>query len=340
MNISHLFNGTNVHITPVFQACEQIRDPVQFIVVPLVYLLVFCVGLPGNIIALLVFMQKSKKIKKAIRIYLINLTLSDVLFNLTLPFWIVYYFNGGDWIMSDWGCRIAGAAYYLATYSAITFMMLISINRYCTVQMVKIRLSLNKQKGAVLTCVFVWLCWSGCAIPSLTESQTFQTNMSTTKCFEQFSEHKNYAFATIAFFSLSFLVVFVTYVSIMRSLSSQNTQAQGAHRKLAKTMVLGMLLVFVICVAPYHLSLASWVQHRTAPIDCKPSNAVDIIHYLSIALLSINSCIDPLIYCFSVKRFRADLMKTTRKIFRCLLLQTGMSDTSEHGNRSTSFTSS
>uniref|UniRef100_A0A663EHA3 G-protein coupled receptors family 1 profile domain-containing protein n=1 Tax=Aquila chrysaetos chrysaetos TaxID=223781 RepID=A0A663EHA3_AQUCH len=59
-------------------------DPVQFVLVPAVYCLVLCVGLPGNLVALLVFLQ-SGKVRKAIRIYLINLTLADILFNLTLP---------------------------------------------------------------------------------------------------------------------------------------------------------------------------------------------------------------------------------------------------------------
>nr|XP_013800382.1 PREDICTED: platelet-activating factor receptor-like [Apteryx mantelli mantelli] len=106
-------------------------DPLQFVLVPAVYCLVLCVGLPGNLAALLVFLQ-SGKVRKAIRIYLINLTLADILFNLTLPLWIPYYLAGGDWLLSEAACRLAGAAYYLATYSAITFMALISVNRYCT----------------------------------------------------------------------------------------------------------------------------------------------------------------------------------------------------------------
>uniref|UniRef100_A0A803W469 G-protein coupled receptors family 1 profile domain-containing protein n=1 Tax=Ficedula albicollis TaxID=59894 RepID=A0A803W469_FICAL len=60
------------------------NNPVQFVLVPVIYCLVLCVGLPGNLVALLVFLQ-SGKVRKAIRIYLINLTLADILFNLTLP---------------------------------------------------------------------------------------------------------------------------------------------------------------------------------------------------------------------------------------------------------------
>uniref|UniRef100_A0A8C3J019 G-protein coupled receptors family 1 profile domain-containing protein n=1 Tax=Calidris pygmaea TaxID=425635 RepID=A0A8C3J019_9CHAR len=83
-------------------------DPVQFLLVPAVYCLVLCVGLPGNLVALLVFLQ-SGKVRKAIRIYLINLTLADILFNLTLPLWIPYYLAGGDWLLSEAACRLPPA---------------------------------------------------------------------------------------------------------------------------------------------------------------------------------------------------------------------------------------
>uniref|UniRef100_A0A8C9NSC5 G-protein coupled receptors family 1 profile domain-containing protein n=1 Tax=Serinus canaria TaxID=9135 RepID=A0A8C9NSC5_SERCA len=80
-------------------------NPVQFVLVPVIYCLVLCVGLPGNLVALLVFLQ-SGKVRKAIRIYLINLTLADILFNLTLPLWIHYYLAGGDWLLSEATCPL------------------------------------------------------------------------------------------------------------------------------------------------------------------------------------------------------------------------------------------
>ncbi|NWR36748.1 PTAFR factor, partial [Tachuris rubrigastra] len=216
------------------------NDPVQFVLVPVIYCLVLCVGLPGNLVALLVFLQ-SGKVRKAIRIYLINLTLADILFNLTLPLWIHYYLSGGDWLLSEAACRLAGAAYYLATYSAVTFMALISFNRFC---------------------------------------------------------------------------------------------AQ------ARAMVLGMLLVFAVCVAPYHLTLAPWVGSRPPAPPCGPPDTLDVLHALSVALLSLNSCLDPLVYCFSIRRFRADLARTLRKIGRCLPLPPPGPPGAVPGTRGSSFASS
>ncbi|XP_074782427.1 platelet-activating factor receptor-like [Athene noctua] len=293
-------------------------DPVQFVLVPAVYCLVLCVGLPGNLVALLVFLQ-SGKVRKAIRIYLINLTLADILFNLTLPLWIPYYLAGGDWLLSEAACRLAGAAYYLATYSAVTFMALISFNRFCAVRAARRELPLTGRRGAALACALAWLLGLGCAVPTLAAQQTFPARAGATACFEQHGRQRGYAYAMVGFFAAAFLVVLGAYASIARALSVPAAASPGSHRQQARAMVLGMLLVFVVCVAPYHLTLAPWVGSRPPVPLCGPPAALDVLHALSVALLSLNSCLDPLVYCFSIWRFRHDLGRTLRRMGRCCL---------------------
>uniref|UniRef100_A0A8V5GI01 Uncharacterized protein n=2 Tax=Melopsittacus undulatus TaxID=13146 RepID=A0A8V5GI01_MELUD len=295
------------------------RDPVQFVLVPTVYCLVLCVGLPGNLVALAVFLQ-SGKVRKAIRIYLINLTLADILFNLTLPLWIPYYLAGGNWLLSEAACRLAGAAYYLATYSAITFMVLISFNRYSAVRAARRELPLTGPRGAAVASVLAWLLGLGCAVPTLASHQTFRTGTGATACFEQHGRQRVYAYAMVGFFGIAFLVLLGTYASVARALSVPAAASPGSHRQQARAMVLGMLLVFVVCVAPYHLTLAPWVGTRPPVPLCGTPGALDVLHTLSVALLSLNSCLDPLVYCFSIRHFRADLGRTLRKMGRCLPL--------------------
>ncbi|KAM6045556.1 platelet-activating factor receptor-like [Chlamydotis macqueenii] len=314
-------------------------DPVQFVLVPTVYCLVLCVGLPGNLVALLVFLQ-SGKVRKAIRIYLINLTLADILFNLTLPLWIPYYLARGDWLLSEAACRLAGAAYYLATYSAVTFMALISFNRYCAVRAARRELPLTGRRGAALACATAWLLGLGCAVPTLATRQTFPARAGATTCFEQHGRQQTYAYAMVGFFAAAFLVVLGTYTSIARALSAPAAASPGSHRQQARAMVLGMLLVFVVCVAPYHLTLAPWVGSRPAVPLCGPPAALDVLHALSVALLSLNSCLDPLVYCFSIRRFRADLGRTLRKISPCLPLSPPAPAGPLPGVRASSFASS
>ncbi|XP_021231186.1 platelet-activating factor receptor-like [Numida meleagris] len=314
-------------------------DPVQFVLLPIVYCLVLCVGLPGNLAALLVFLQRGK-VRKAVRIYLINLTLADILFNLTLPLWIPYYLAGGDWLLPEAACRLAGAAYYLATYSAVTFMALISVNRLCAVRALR-ALPLAGRRGAAMACGLAWLLGLGCAAPALTARQTSPARAGATACFEQHARQRAYAYAMVAFFAVAFLVVLGAYTSIARSLSAAAAVASpGSHRQQARAMVLGMLLVFAVCVAPYHLTLAPWVGSRPPTPPCGPPAALDVLHALSVALLSLNSCLDPLVYCFCIQRFRADLGRTLRSAARCLPLTPPAPSGSAPGGRATSFASS
>uniref|UniRef100_A0A8C9F3T8 G-protein coupled receptors family 1 profile domain-containing protein n=1 Tax=Pavo cristatus TaxID=9049 RepID=A0A8C9F3T8_PAVCR len=298
----------------VSMEASQALDPVQFVLLPIVYCLVLCVGLPGNLAALLVFLQRGK-VRKAVRIYLINLTLADILFNLTLPLWIPYYLAGGDWLLSEAACRLAGAAYYLATYSAVTFMALISVDRLSAVRRA---LPLAGRRGAALACGAAWLLGLGCAAPALTAPQTSPARAGATACFEQHARQRAYAYAMVAFFSVAFLVVLGAYTSIARSLSSAAVPSPGSHRQQARAMVLGMLLVFAVCVAPYHLMLAPWVGSRPPTPPCGPPATLDVLHVLSVALLSLNSCLDPLVYCFCIRRFRADLGRALRAAAHCL----------------------
>ncbi|XP_078278962.1 platelet-activating factor receptor-like [Rhinoraja longicauda] len=324
------------------EACGA-RHPVENFILPLVYLLVLFIGLFSNFIALLIFLQNARKIKKAIRVYLINLTLADIMFNITLPFWVVYYFKGGDWIFSEAMCRMAGVFYYVATYSAITFMILISINRYCTVQKTKLPIPLNEPTGSLYASAFVWVFWVACGIPALLQQQTTRWGLHATRCFEEQSDRRTYVYASFIFFLISFFFVILSYISIMKALSSQKNTLQGMHRRLARSMVLGMLIVFLVCVLPYHLSLIPWELSRAnskGTPGCAPLRGIDIVHKLSLALLSMNSCVDPIIYCFSVKRFRRELKKIFRKLAPRLPFQAYTIEASETQIRSNSLTTS
>ncbi|XP_039596372.1 platelet-activating factor receptor-like [Polypterus senegalus] len=286
--------------------CEE-GDSFEFFFVPVVYSVVFCLGLPSNLLALLVFLQRTEAVKKVIQIYLLNLTIADILFNLMLPFWVVYYVKKGDWVFTEIGCRLAGAVYYVCTYSSITFMTLISINRYCIVTKRSNRY-VSSKRGAFISCMLSWAFWFCCAIPTLLVDQTSKTEFGLTKCFEKFSQNTLYYFAVCGFFGLSFFMVLLTYVSIIRSLSAPDSLSQSkTPRTLAKAMVSGILLVFLICVAPYHITLVFWVIERGQRHGCFHMSALRISHWINTGLLSVNSCIDPLIYCFSLQRFRTEI---------------------------------
>lgn len=64
--------------------------------------------------------------------------------------------------------------------------------------------------------------------------------------------------------------------------------------------MLGLLFIFALCLVPYYLLLAPWVVWQAGVMG------LDVLHTFSLELLSLNSCLDLLIYCFSVPNFPQD----------------------------------
>nr|XP_035921213.1 platelet-activating factor receptor-like [Halichoerus grypus] len=280
---------------PGVRGCSPWDDPARFIVVPAAYATALGLGLPANVAALAVFVRSGGRLGQALRLYLLNLALADVLFTLTLPLWLTYYLGPAHWPFPEAACRAAGAAYCAATYAAVAFAALISVCRCGSVRGPRPRAPGRPARAA---CAAAWLAGLACAAPSLAHGWA----------------RAGLAYATVAFFAAAFLLVLAAYVSLARALaapSGPGPAPAGPHRRAARTMVLGLLLVFALCLAPYHLLLAPWLAGREGATggdggECRAASTLDVLHTLSLALLSLNSCLDPLIYCFSVRRFRQD----------------------------------
>ncbi|KPP61976.1 platelet-activating factor receptor-like, partial [Scleropages formosus] len=243
------------------------------VLMPAVYSLVFCVGLPANALALLVLCRKGGRLKAAMKVL------------------------GAHWPFLDVPCRLAGSLYYVSTYCSVCFMTLISVNRYRTLTATRHLLPMLRRKGAASVSALTWFAWLACAVPSLSAPQ-LRLDSGLARCFQDVEPRM--ALAACGFSAVSFLTVFFCYVSILASLGVRPPR-QGLHRRRAKAVVLGMLLVFLGCVLPYHGTLLLWALQRSEPRCPSPA------HHITTALLSASSAVNPLVYCFSLPQFRSAL---------------------------------
>ncbi|TKC38077.1 hypothetical protein EI555_010956 [Monodon monoceros] len=268
-------------------------DPAGFIVVPTAYALAPGLGLPANVAALAVFVRRGRRLGQALRLHLLNLAMADVLFMLTLTL--------PDPLALPGGCLLRGQDHLLRIH-------LCGLGLRGAHQRVPLRLVLRCWGPARATSAVAQLAGQACAAPSLATPHALRPRPG--------SASAGLAYATVAFFPAAFLLVLAAYVSLARVLAAPSGPGPalapaGPNRRAARTMVLGHLLVFALCLAPYHLLLAPWVagQEGTVGRDdrgCQATSTLDVLHTLSLALLSLNSCLDPLIYCFSVRSFCQD----------------------------------
>lgn len=66
-------------------------------------------------------------------VYLINLSVADLLYISTLPLWIDYFLQRDDWIHGQESCKLFGFIFYTNIYVSIAFLCCISLDRFLAV---------------------------------------------------------------------------------------------------------------------------------------------------------------------------------------------------------------
>ncbi|XP_017740070.1 PREDICTED: uncharacterized protein LOC108537310 [Rhinopithecus bieti] len=120
---------------------------------------------------------------------------------------------------------------------------------------------LRRRRPARTACAFAWL--AGLAPP----------------CQEHRLASSGLASVMVAFFAAAFLLVLAACVSLARALqapSGPGPASASAHPRAAKTLVLGLLLVFALSLTPYHLLLEPRVAGRDSDGDrCGATSMLD-----------------------------------------------------------------
>ncbi|XP_069612748.1 platelet-activating factor receptor [Ranitomeya imitator] len=301
------------------------------------YSLIFVIGFIANSYVLWVFAKvyPTNRLSE-IKIFMINLTVADLLFLVTLPLWIVYYKNRGNWIMPDFLCNVAGCFFFINTYCSIAFLGVISYNRYQAVTRPVETAQSTARFRAKCISACVWILIFSASLYFLIIPGTNQTvnndGQNSTRCFEEYSTKNRTPVAAINFvliaaFFLIFLLILVCNLVIFKTLVIQSVQArQSAEMKRrAVYMVATVLGVFVICFVPHHIVHGPWtltvlgLWHEN---DCGFLQTLNDAHQVTLCIMSTNCMLDPIIYCFLTKKFRKHLseslqsMRRTRKFSR------------------------
>ncbi|XP_064157529.1 platelet-activating factor receptor [Anguilla rostrata] len=292
----------------------------RYALFPAFYGVVFAVGLVANASALFVLRRlRDAKAMNEIRIYMTNLTVADLLFVCVLPFWIGYYARRGDWVFGEVLCRITGSMFFVNTYSSVLFLAIISFNRYWAVTQPLDAAASDHRRRGILVSLVVWAVTVGTTVPHLAEpglNRDFHSNA--TRCFEHYQQREEGTkrtvlathFVIVGLFFLVFLLVAVCNVLIGRTLLAQRQTQAGRKRwglkKYALWMVCVVVLVFVVCFVPHHLVQGPWAMAVLEYGDLGPwaRQRLNDAHQVTQVLMGLNCILDPVVYCFSTRKFR------------------------------------
>ncbi|KAM5171037.1 LOW QUALITY PROTEIN: proteinase-activated receptor 1-like [Mantella aurantiaca] len=269
--------------------------------VPSIHTVVFLVALPLNIMAIVMFLVKTKVRKPAV-VYMLNLATADLLLISVLPFYIVYRFLGNIWTMGEGMCRFATAAHYCNMYCSVLLMTSISVDRFLAVVYPVRSLSWRTVKGAWLMCGVIWVISLASTVPLLIREQIGRLDeLDFTICHDSYHMGSDFVFSLIYFipvFSLfNFLPLFITtfcYIGIIRSLSRSKFDRTHKRSRAIRLSVI-VLCVFVLCFGPTNVIYFIYYMNMIR----SDNFSLYKVFILSSGISSINCCLDPLIYYFA-----------------------------------------
>ncbi|XP_028817828.1 P2Y purinoceptor 12 [Denticeps clupeoides] len=295
-------------------------------VFPVLYSFLFLMGLLLNSLAVWVFLRIPSR--SNFIIYLKNVVVADVLMTFTFPFKILSDSNLASTAIRVFVCRVTSVLFYLTMYISILFFGLISIDR-CrkTLQPFVGTNATQLKRRKILSCV-IWACLLALSLPNMILS-SLPPPAAHFKCSDLKTDFGLYWHEVVnhvcqVIFWSNLVTVVVCYTLITKELYSSYSRTGGNMgpagslpcrqdgKKKVRANVFLVLAVFFICFVPFHFARVPYTmsQTRGQMFDCKQKLAFFQLKESTLWLSSLNSLLDPLIYFFLCKSFRACLFST------------------------------
>ncbi|XP_077433488.1 putative G-protein coupled receptor 174 isoform X2 [Vanacampus margaritifer] len=249
---------------------------------------------------------------------------------LSLPLRIYYYLNN-RWPFGHTLCMICFYLKYVNMYASIYFLVCVSVRR-CELIMRPLRYNASRRKVDMVICALGWLlvCLTCLAFPLLRnadpDDDLVTSGISTAPpeadmvCFSELpmqmvSTSAAWVILIIAEllgFIIPFTLVLACTCLTAGSLRMKTTGAihdQGEKRR-ALRMVLGCTIVFLVCFAPYHITMPlDFLAKANTLSSCTLRELILICHPVTLCLASLNCSLDPIMYYFTTKEFWRRLSK-------------------------------
>ncbi|XP_066541839.1 P2Y purinoceptor 2-like [Hoplias malabaricus] len=298
----------------------KLNEDFKYVLLPVGYGLVFVVGLVLNITAMYAILFRIKDWSPN-TIYMINLTVCDTLYILTLPFLVYYYADRDVWPFSEAFCKVIRFLFYTNLYGSILFLCCISFHRFLGVCHPVRSMCWVTVHRARITSIAVWVIVLIIQAPVLYFSRTRNAGNELV-CHDTTSDELFVYFlvyssvVTLLFFLLPFLLVLVCNGLMVRKLLKPGTvggaKSQRSKKKSVKMIVI-VLLTFVLCFLPFHLTRSLYYCCRHLEVRCSLLEASSIAYKITRPLASTNSCIDPILYFMAGQGFRRSMAKGVKK---------------------------
>ncbi|XP_030046078.1 G-protein coupled receptor 20 [Microcaecilia unicolor] len=256
--------------------------------------IIFFVGIVLNSVAIYVFCFRTKT-KMTSVIYTINLIITDLLVGLSLPTRIILYYSGGKCLNCSY---VHIFSYFVNMYCSILFLTCICVDRYLAIVQVEASRKWRNPNYAKGICVFIWLFAIVLTFSILTAAINYPS----------FCLFQLFALTVFEYFLPLIIITFFT-LRIMCALSRSNLMNQSREKRMrAVQLLITVLIIFTICFTPFHVTQMAICINPSMPRDVSL-----IVYHVTVTLSSLNSCMDPIVYCFVTNNFQSTMKNIFRK---------------------------
>ncbi|KAM6439037.1 C3a anaphylatoxin chemotactic receptor [Rhynochetos jubatus] len=313
-----------------------------------VFIVVFVVGIPGN--GLVIWVAGLKMKRSVNTVWVLNLAVADFTCCLSLPFSIVHLALHERWPYGWFLCKVIPSVITFTMFASVFLLAAISIDRYLLATKPVWCQNHRTVKFVTLICGGVWILAFLFCCPVFHYRDT-STLGGSTECGYAFGDDKvlDYTddsagelaeeYSPLAYsgndswgsryggdysaplplaainisrsvfgFALPFGVMAVCYALI--AFRTRASQFHKPRDRMLRTVVL-LVATFFICWAPYHVVGILYLV-PTSGTDL--SESLIFWDHLSTSLAYANSCINPLLYVFVGRDFRARARRSVQGI--------------------------
>ena len=314
-------NTTGLDCVPR-QPASKVPPPFQisleFVLTLFMYGLICVVGLVGNGLVIFVITRYTK-MKTVTNMYILNLSIADLVFLLGMPMIMTTYINKG-WLFGFACCKI----YYMLTcinmFTGSFTLTVMSGDRFLAVCYPINSMRYRTPKYALIVIALTWIVSFLVMLPVVLYAQTIHKGDDHYSCVIKWPSKANQGSKIFTFYNLVLgFVLPVLLISVLYTLLIIRLRTTGStikrvdkrrpHRKVTRLVTM-IIAVYIVCWVPYwafqiHLITLTRGTHV-------PNWKIDM--YKVFSLLSYaNSMVNPLLYAFTNDNFRESFISA----FRC-----------------------
>ncbi|CAN2389026.1 c-X-C chemokine receptor type [Pristimantis euphronides] len=250
--------------------------------------------------------------------YRLHLSIADLLFVFTLPFWSVEAAIG--WYFKEFLCKAVHVIYTVNLYSSVLILAFISLDRYLAIVHATNSQGSRKLLAEKIVYAGVWLPAVLLTVPDLVFASVLDIDGDYVCDRIYPAEDRDHWKIGFRFLHITVglvlpgLIILICYCVIISKLSHSKGHQK---RKALKTTVI-LILAFFACWLPYYICLTidTFVLLELLKLDCYIYNMLHKWIAITEAVAFFHCCLNPILYAFLGAKFKTSAQNALTSVSR------------------------